>query len=99
MKRADEIMEELGFRKQADDTVKAAFVRNLIKQAYGVNVPVPEKFKPVFPDPAHSTKVCASPAPGVDLKGTMPEGGAMEGASAAPIQLAFNLDFSTDKAG
>ncbi len=34
MKKMAEIMEELGFRPDASDDVKKAFVKNLIKQAH-----------------------------------------------------------------
>ena len=46
MKKVNEIMESLGFKDGADDSVKAAFVQNLIYQAYGVKVEVPTKYKP-----------------------------------------------------
>ena len=45
MERVDLIMERLGFNKEADDGVKAAFVKNLIKQAYGVDVPLPAQYE------------------------------------------------------
>lgn len=45
MEKVKDIMEKLGFREGADDSVKAAFVQNLIFQAYGVKVDVPEKYK------------------------------------------------------
>jgi hypothetical protein len=44
MDRVDSIMEKLGFRKEASDGAKAAFVKNLIKQAYGVEVPLPPQY-------------------------------------------------------
>lgn len=34
MKKMAEIMEELGFRPEASDEVKKAFIKNLIKQAH-----------------------------------------------------------------
>lgn len=45
MERASTIMERLGFKEDADDGVKAAFVKNLIKQAYGIDVPLPEAYQ------------------------------------------------------
>src|ERR1019366_4022969 len=39
------IMERLGFKKESDDGTKAAFVKNLIKQAYGVEVPLPPQYE------------------------------------------------------
>ncbi|MBK9293714.1 MAG: hypothetical protein IPM57_04600 [Oligoflexia bacterium] len=45
MEKVKDIMERLGFREGADDSVKAAFVQNLIFQAYGVKVEVPDKYK------------------------------------------------------
>ncbi|MCC6278222.1 MAG: hypothetical protein IT289_09940 [Oligoflexia bacterium] len=45
MESVKELMEKLGFREGADDAVKAAFIKNLIKQAYGVDVEVPVKYQ------------------------------------------------------
>jgi len=45
MDRVDGIMERLGFNKDANDGVKAAFLKNLIKQAYGVEVPLPPQYE------------------------------------------------------
>ncbi len=45
MDRVDSIMERLGFREDGDDSVKAAFVKNLIKQAYGVDVKIPPQYE------------------------------------------------------
>lgn len=45
MDRVGEIMERLGFRKEADESAKVAFVKNLIQQAYGVSVNVPQQYQ------------------------------------------------------
>lgn len=45
MKSVKEIMQVLGFRDGASDSVKAAFIQNLIFQAYGIKVEVPVKYK------------------------------------------------------
>jgi hypothetical protein len=45
MEKVKDIMNKLGFNEGADDSVKAAFVQNLIFQAYGVKVKVPEKYQ------------------------------------------------------
>jgi hypothetical protein len=39
------IMERLGFNQEATEGAKAAFIQNLIKQAYGVEVNLPPKYK------------------------------------------------------
>ncbi|GIL17209.1 MAG: hypothetical protein BroJett040_09600 [Oligoflexia bacterium] len=38
MKKVGDIMAEMGFRKEASDSLKEAFVRHLIKAATGVEV-------------------------------------------------------------
>jgi hypothetical protein len=45
MKSIGKIMEEMGFNPQASSSSKAAFVKNLIKQAYNVDVEIPEIYK------------------------------------------------------
>ena len=45
--RANTIMERLGFNQEATEGAKAAFIQNLIKQAYGVEVNLPPKYKEV----------------------------------------------------
>ncbi|MDZ4677271.1 MAG: hypothetical protein SGI74_07135 [Oligoflexia bacterium] len=45
MERVGDLMEEMGFNKDAQDSVKAAFIKNLIKQAYGVDVALPLKYQ------------------------------------------------------
>jgi hypothetical protein len=45
MDRIGDLMEQMGFNKEADDSVKAAFIKNLIKQAYGVDVPIPPQYQ------------------------------------------------------
>jgi len=41
MKKIGEIMGEMGFRKDASDSVKEAFIKHLIKNATGVEVKTP----------------------------------------------------------
>lgn len=38
MKKVGELMKDLGFREGASEEVAKAFIKNLIKQAYGVEV-------------------------------------------------------------
>lgn len=38
MRRVGDLMKELGFREGASDEVKIAFIKNLIRSAYGVEV-------------------------------------------------------------
>jgi 1,2-phenylacetyl-CoA epoxidase catalytic subunit len=48
-----EIMERLGFKEDADDRVKAAFIKNLVKQAYNVDVTIPEKYEQKIDEPKY----------------------------------------------
>lgn len=41
MKKVGDLMAELGFNKNAPDSVKEAFIKNLIRSAYGVEVQTP----------------------------------------------------------
>ncbi|MFN7454009.1 MAG: hypothetical protein ACK5RO_05050 [Pseudobdellovibrionaceae bacterium] len=41
MKKIGDIMSELGFKEDAPRSVKEAFIKNLIKAAYGVDVETP----------------------------------------------------------
>jgi hypothetical protein len=44
MNSAKEIMERLGFKNEASEESQAAFVKNLIKQAYGFEVEAPKQY-------------------------------------------------------
>jgi len=50
MKKIGELMEELGFNKDAPDSVKEAFIRHLIKVSTGTVVPPREALKKVKPE-------------------------------------------------
>ena len=41
MKKVGELMKELGFKEGASEQVQKAFIKNLIRQAYGVEVREP----------------------------------------------------------
>ena len=41
MKKVGDIMQEMGFRKDASDSVKEAFIKHLIKNATGVEIKTP----------------------------------------------------------
>ncbi len=46
MKKVGDLFQELGFNEKASDDVKIAFIKNLVRAAYGVSIPgpsVPEK--------------------------------------------------------
>mgnify|MGYP000847083912 CR=1 FL=1 len=45
MESVKDIMKRLGFEENGSESVAAAFVKNLISQAYGVSVEIPQKFK------------------------------------------------------
>jgi hypothetical protein len=43
MKKIGDLMAELGFNKNAPQSVKEAFIKNLIRSAYGVEVQTPSE--------------------------------------------------------
>ena len=43
MKKVGDIMKEMGFRKDAPDSVKEAFIKHLIKSATGIDVETPSE--------------------------------------------------------
>jgi hypothetical protein len=45
IQKVDSIMAQLGFNPDSTDGAKAAFIKNLIKQAYGVEVALPVKYQ------------------------------------------------------
>lgn len=45
MKKIGHLMQELGFKKDAPDSVKEAFIKHLIKTSMGVTVPTPSEKK------------------------------------------------------
>jgi hypothetical protein len=45
IEKMDSIMAKLGFNPDSTDSTKAAFIKNLIKQAYGVNVELPPRYQ------------------------------------------------------
>ena len=89
MERMDTIMEKMGFNKDAEDSVKAAFIKNLIKQAYGIQVEVPAAYQPKTP--AAMTAVAdvhSTPAQKLADNQPLP-------LMTASGQLVFNLDAET----
>lgn len=51
MKKVGELMKDLGFNPNGSDSVKEAFVKNLIKAAYGVDVLTPTEKKIIQNNP------------------------------------------------
>lgn len=51
MKKMNEMMKDLGFNAEGSDSVKEAFIKNLIKAAYGVNVVTPTEKKIIQENP------------------------------------------------
>lgn len=51
MKKMNVLMEELGFKKDAPDSVKEAFIKHLIKAATGVNTTTPSEKKEIEASP------------------------------------------------
>lgn len=60
MKKIDQLMAELGFNKNAPDSVKEAFIKHLIKASSGVNVITPSEKKEMA---AHPEKIVQFKAP------------------------------------
>jgi hypothetical protein len=51
MKKIDQLMQELGFNKEAPDSVKEAFIKHLIKASTGVTVETPSEKKEIAANP------------------------------------------------
>jgi 1,2-phenylacetyl-CoA epoxidase catalytic subunit len=95
MDRANTIMERLGFKKDANDEIKAAFVKNLIKQAYGVEVEVPPQYCPQATQPQTLEELNAEV-----LAGRIPANAPKPPAKKQdPAQLSFDLGDSPKKVG
>ncbi|MDG0814903.1 hypothetical protein [Bdellovibrio svalbardensis] len=51
MKKIDQLMQDLGFNKNAPDSVKEAFIKHLIKASTGVNVITPSEKREIEENP------------------------------------------------
>lgn len=51
MKKIDQLMAELGFNKNAPDSVKEAFIKHLIKASTGVSIPTPSEKREIEQNP------------------------------------------------
>ena len=51
MKKIDQLMAELGFKKDAPEGVKEAFIKHLIKASTGVTVTTPSEKKEIAESP------------------------------------------------
>lgn len=51
MKRVGKLMSELGFNKDAPDSVKEAFIKHLIRSSEGVNVVTPTEKREILANP------------------------------------------------
>lgn len=51
MKKIKTVMEELGFNPAGPDSVKEAFIKHLIKSAYGVQVTTPSEKREIQANP------------------------------------------------
>ncbi|KYG66738.1 hypothetical protein AZI86_06755 [Bdellovibrio bacteriovorus] len=51
MKKIDQLMAELGFKKDAPQGVKEAFIKHLIKASTGVNVATPSEKREIAESP------------------------------------------------
>jgi hypothetical protein len=64
MKKIGDIMAEMGFRKDAPDSVKEAFIKHLIKSATGVDVETPtEKREKLFRAPRPKAAIFQNETP------------------------------------
>lgn len=60
MKKIGELMKEIGFNPKGSNAVKEAFVKNLIRQAYGQNVPTPSEKKIISANPGTIVSIALS---------------------------------------
>lgn len=60
MKKVGDLMKEIGFNSKGSDAVKEAFVKNLIKQAYGQNVPTPSENRIISANPGTIVSIALS---------------------------------------
>ena len=51
MKKISELMQEIGFNKDAPDSVKEAFIKHLIKSSTDVNVTTPSEAREIRENP------------------------------------------------
>ncbi len=51
MKKIDRLMQELGFKQNAPDSVKEAFIKHLVKATTGVNIMTPSEKKEIEANP------------------------------------------------
>lgn len=51
MKKIGDLMAELGFNKNAPDSVKEAYIKHLIKASTGINVQTPSEKKEISENP------------------------------------------------
>ena len=56
MKKIDQLMTELGFNKNAPDSVKEAFIKHLIKASTGVNATTPSEKREIEASPERVVK-------------------------------------------
>lgn len=83
MKKIGDIMAEMGFRKDAPDSVKEAFIKHLIQSATGVVVETP------------SEKLEKEKNKNKELSANSPGPAVGDSAQEKPIQLSF--DFGQDQ--
>jgi hypothetical protein len=84
IEKVDVIMSRLGFNLEASDGAKAAFIKNLVKQAYGVEVNLPPKYQSSSPSTFEDFTIAA-----IDKKLLDPKSKNL--ASENTEQLSFNL--------
>jgi hypothetical protein len=71
MKKIGDLMQEMGFRKDAPDSVKEAFIKHLIKSATGVEVQTPSEKKAAQAE-ALQAKAVATPTHSAKKTSTEP---------------------------
>lgn len=61
MKRVGQLMQEMGFNKNAPDSVKEAFIKHLIRASEGVNVTTPSERLEIENNPERVRALASAP--------------------------------------
>lgn len=61
MKRVGQLMQEMGFNKNAPDSVKEAFIKHLIRVSEGVNVTTPSERLEIESNPDRVRPLASAP--------------------------------------
>ena len=76
MKKIDRLMQELGFKQDAPDSVKEAFIKHLVKASTGVNIMTPSERKEIEANPERVVVIQSSQQLSFDfIEETRPKSG------------------------